>query len=92
MIGLQVFPHSLLSQEHKKGENMGEITKTAFIGIDAGTTGATVAIYDEKGNELAIGYKEYACTFPRGDSPSSPTSPPKVNLPSAPIESRTSPT
>ena len=37
----------------------------AFIGIDAGTTGTTVAIYDETGNELATGYHEYACSYPR---------------------------
>jgi xylulokinase len=37
----------------------------AFIGIDAGTTGTTVAVYDEKGHEIATGYKEYACSFPR---------------------------
>ena len=42
----------------------GKTTK-AFIGIDAGTTGTTVAIYDDKGNEIATGYKEYACNFPR---------------------------
>ena len=42
----------------------GKTTK-AFIGIDAGTTGTTVAIYDEKGHEIATGYKEYACAFPR---------------------------
>ena len=38
---------------------------TAFIGIDAGTTGATVGIYDENGVELATGYREYICTYPR---------------------------
>ncbi len=37
----------------------------AFIGIDAGTTGATVGIYDEHGNEIATGYREYICTYPR---------------------------
>ena len=42
----------------------GKTTK-AFIGIDAGTTGTTVAIYDDKGNEIATGYKEYACSYPR---------------------------
>jgi xylulokinase len=39
--------------------------KAAFIGIDAGTTGATVAIYDEDGAELATGYQEYSCSYPR---------------------------
>lgn len=37
----------------------------AFIGIDAGTTGATVAIYDETGVEIAGGYHEYTCSYPR---------------------------
>ncbi len=31
---------------------------SAFIGIDAGTTGATVGIYDESGAEIAGGYQE----------------------------------
>lgn len=38
---------------------------SAFIGIDAGTTGATVAIYDDRGNEIATGYREYPCIYPR---------------------------
>lgn len=37
---------------------------SAFIGIDAGTTGATVGIYDESGAEIAGGYQEYPCIYP----------------------------
>lgn len=44
---------------------MSERATSAFIGIDAGTTGTTVAIYDETGREIAAGYREYACTYPR---------------------------
>ena len=36
----------------------------AFIGIDAGTTGCTVMIFDEKGNALGHGYKEYPSESP----------------------------
>ncbi len=37
----------------------------AFVGIDAGTTGCTVMIFDERGNRLGQGYQEYPCTSPR---------------------------
>ena len=37
----------------------------AFVGIDAGTTGCTVMIFDESGNRLGQGYQEYPCTSPR---------------------------
>ena len=37
----------------------------AFVGIDAGTTGCTVMIFDENGNRLGQGYQEYPCTSPR---------------------------
>ena len=37
----------------------------AFVGIDAGTTGCTVMIFDETGNRLGQGYQEYPCTSPR---------------------------
>ncbi|CAN5356280.1 xylulokinase [soil metagenome] len=40
---------------------MGGATKTAFVGIDAGTTGCTVMIFDEEGNALGHGYEEYPC-------------------------------
>ncbi|MET0865890.1 MAG: FGGY family carbohydrate kinase, partial [Nakamurella sp.] len=37
----------------------------AFVGIDAGTTGCTVMIFDENGVRLGEGYHEYPCTSPR---------------------------
>ena len=37
----------------------------AYVGIDAGTTGCTVMIFDEQGNRLGQGYQEYPCTSPR---------------------------
>jgi xylulokinase len=37
----------------------------AFVGIDPGTTGCTVTIFDEQGNRLGQGYQEYPCTSPR---------------------------
>jgi xylulokinase len=37
----------------------------AFVGIDAGTTGCTVMIFDQNGNRLGEGYQEYPCTSPR---------------------------
>ena len=36
----------------------------AFVGIDAGTTGCTVMIFDESGKALGHGYEEYPCTSP----------------------------
>jgi xylulokinase len=36
----------------------------AFVGIDAGTTGCTVMIFDETGKTLGHGYKEYPCSSP----------------------------
>jgi len=39
-------------------------TKRAFVGIDAGTTGCLVMIFDEAGNALGRGYHEYPCTSP----------------------------
>lgn len=36
----------------------------AFIGVDAGTTGCTVMIFDETGACLGHGYQEYPCTSP----------------------------
>lgn len=41
------------------------MAKAVFVGIDAGTTGTTVSIYDEAGNDIASGYCEYPCTYPR---------------------------
>jgi xylulokinase len=37
----------------------------AFVGIDAGTTGCTVMVFDEQGNRLGEGYHEYPCSSPR---------------------------
>ncbi len=39
--------------------------RAVFVGIDAGTTGVTVSIYDAAGAEVASGYQEYPCTYPR---------------------------
>ncbi len=36
----------------------------AYVGIDAGTTGCTVMIFDEHGASLGHGYKEYPCISP----------------------------
>ncbi|MBT6097843.1 MAG: xylulose kinase [Marinovum sp.] len=36
----------------------------AFVGIDAGTTGCTVMIFDERGKKLGHGYAEYPCITP----------------------------
>lgn len=38
--------------------------KQAFIGIDAGTTGCTVMIFDDAGKCLGHGYQEYPCSAP----------------------------
>ncbi len=35
-----------------------------FVGIDAGTTGAKVALFDAGGNELGSGYCDYPCIHP----------------------------
>ena len=35
--------------------------RQAFVGIDAGTTGCTVMIFDERGKTLGHGYQEYPC-------------------------------
>lgn len=35
-----------------------------FVGIDAGTTGVTVAFFDGDGKTVASGYREYRCLFP----------------------------
>lgn len=36
-----------------------------LAGIDIGTTGAKVAIFDLKGNIISSAYKEYTCSYPR---------------------------
>lgn len=43
---------------------MSATASAVFVGIDAGTTGVTTAIYDERGAEIATGYREYACEYP----------------------------
>jgi xylulokinase len=35
-----------------------------FVGIDAGTTGAKVALFDDAGNQLGSGYCDYPCLHP----------------------------
>ena len=34
------------------------------VGIDAGTTGSTVMIFDLDGKLMGSGYREYSCKFP----------------------------
>ena len=34
------------------------------VGIDAGTTGSTVMIFDLEGNLIGTGYREYSCKYP----------------------------
>ncbi len=41
------------------------MAQAVFVGIDAGTTGTTVSIYDANGTDVASGYQEYPCTYPR---------------------------
>ncbi len=36
-----------------------------FVGIDAGTTGCTVMVFDEKGDAIGHGYHEYNCSSPQ---------------------------
>ena len=36
-----------------------------FVGVDAGTTGCTVMIFDETGKAVGHGYQEYDCTSPQ---------------------------
>jgi len=35
-----------------------------FVGIDAGTTGAKVALFDANGKQISSGYSEYPCIHP----------------------------
>ena len=42
---------------------MARTTKDVFVGIDAGTTGSKVALFDACGNELGGGYCEYPCIY-----------------------------
>jgi xylulokinase len=43
---------------------MTRTAKDIFVGIDAGTTGGKVALFDPHGNELGTGYCEYRCIYP----------------------------
>ena len=36
-----------------------------LAGIDIGTTGAKVAIFDVEGNIISSGYREYSCIYPK---------------------------
>ncbi len=44
---------------------MSSSAKRVFVGIDAGTTGCMVIIFDEKGNAVGQGYQEYTCSSPQ---------------------------
>ncbi|MEG1428002.1 MAG: FGGY family carbohydrate kinase, partial [Oscillospiraceae bacterium] len=39
--------------------------KTYISGIDIGTTGVKVIIFDTAGNTVSSAYREYSCTFPQ---------------------------
>lgn len=39
--------------------------RRVFVGVDAGTTGCTVMIFDETGRAVGHGYKEYDCISPQ---------------------------
>ena len=43
---------------------MARTVQDIFVGIDAGTTGSKVALFDASGNELGSGYFEYPCLYP----------------------------
>jgi xylulokinase len=43
---------------------MARMAQDIFVGIDAGTTGSKVALFDARGNELGRGYCEYPCIHP----------------------------
>ncbi len=43
---------------------MAQTATDIFVGIDAGTTGGKVALFDARGNELGGGYCEYPCICP----------------------------
>lgn len=44
---------------------MAQDIKRVFVGIDAGTTGCTVMVFDESGRTVGQGYREYPCTSPQ---------------------------
>ncbi|HEX8012326.1 MAG TPA: FGGY family carbohydrate kinase [Casimicrobiaceae bacterium] len=43
---------------------MSVAARNVFVGIDAGTTGSKVALFDEHGGVLGTGYADYLCTHP----------------------------
>jgi xylulokinase len=43
---------------------MARTAQDIFVGIDAGTTGSKVALFDARGNEVGRGYCEYPCIHP----------------------------
>ncbi len=43
---------------------MSKANLSVFVGVDAGTTGVTVALFDAEGQEVASGYQEYPCIHP----------------------------
>lgn len=43
---------------------MSGSARDVFVGIDAGTTGSKIALFDEHGVMLGSGYREYPCAHP----------------------------
>ena len=43
---------------------MAQLTTECFVGIDAGTTGVTVAVFGSDGTQFGSGYREYSCVYP----------------------------
>lgn len=43
---------------------MAEARSEIFVGIDAGTTGAKVGLFDASGKALGVGYSDYPCIHP----------------------------
>lgn len=43
---------------------MAALPRNVFVGIDAGTSGSKVALFDEHGRILGSGYTDYPCTHP----------------------------
>ena len=49
----------------RQGRRSDMSTKKVFVGVDAGTTGCTVMIFDEAGRAVGHGYQEYDCISPQ---------------------------
>ena len=43
--------------------------KKFYLGLDQGTTGTTVMIFDEDWNKVSRGYKEHTQYYPQGTYP-----------------------